>query len=343
MAPILTIVVPSYNSQDYLNRCVDSLLHPQHANVQVVIVNDGSSDGTAEIADEYARIFPDQVEVVHKVNGGHGSAINAGLAVARGTYFKVVDSDDWLDPDAYTKVLELLNKLHTEGRELDLLITNFVYEKQGKRNKRSVHCRRALPRNRILGWDEVRTFWMWQYLLMHSMMYRTDLLRECDLHVPEKSFYVDNYFAFIPLPNVHRLGYLDVDFYRYFIGREDQSVNEKVMISRIDQQINVNLLMVKHLSKVREQATLPASLKRYMTRYATLVTAVSSVLLVRAGTPETRVKKQAIWDEIARLDPKLNKELRKPLVGFVVSRSDKFNEFAMRVGYHLSKLLVGFN
>ena len=96
MAPILTIVVPSYNSQDYLNRCVDSLLHPQHANVQVVIVNDGSSDGTAEIADEYARIFPDQVEVVHKVNGGHGSAINAGLAVARGTYFKVVDSDDWL-------------------------------------------------------------------------------------------------------------------------------------------------------------------------------------------------------------------------------------------------------
>src|SRR5690625_7944023 len=118
----------------------------------------------------------------------------------------------------------------------------------------------------------------WPYLLMHSMTYRTDLMRSIELHVPENSFYVDNYFAFVPLPWVRKMTYLNVDLYRYFIGREDQSVNEKVMIGRIDQQININLLMIKHLSTMRNSGALPASLRRYMTRYALLVTAETSVL-----------------------------------------------------------------
>lgn len=343
MSPTLTLVVPCYNSQEYMQVSIDSLLKPGYPDIEVIIVNDGSIDDTARIADEIQAAHPDRVKVVHKVNGGHGSAINAGLAAATGTYFKVLDSDDWLDPDAYQEVMTLLRKLGSEDRELDLLVTNFVYEKQGKRNKRSVHYRHALPRNQIFGWKQARSFWTWQYMLMHSMIYRTELLRECDLRVPEHSFYVDNYFAFVPLPQVHRIGYLDVDLYRYFIGRDDQSVNEKVMIGRIDQQINVNMLMVKHLSQARKDMTLPASLERYMTRYATLVTAVSSVLLLRDGSPNSLEKKNQIWRDIEAIDPDLSKELRKPLVGWVVSRDTKLTRFAMRVGYHASKILVGFN
>lgn len=259
MNPILTFVVPCYNSEAYMRRCIDSLLQPGNTDVEVVVVNDGSSDGTAWIADQYAARFPTQVRAVHKSNGGHGSAINAGLAAATGTYFKVVDSDDWLDSHALDEVLGLLRRLERDGESLDVLITNFVYEKAGKRIKRSVSYRRALPRKRIFGWNETHSFRSWQYLLMHSITYRTQLLRDCELHVPEHSFYVDNYFAFIPLTRVHKLYYLDVDFYRYYIGRSDQSVNERVMIGRIDQQININMLMIEHLSATQKSGRCPRS------------------------------------------------------------------------------------
>ncbi len=343
MSPILSLVVPCYNSAAYMKRCLDSLIDPASPDIEIIIVNDGSTDDTARIADEYALEYPNHVRVIHKENGGHGSAINAGLRVARGTYFKVVDSDDWLDESAYHKVLTLLRGLFEDGKELDLLITNFVYEKQGKRVKRVVHYRRALPRNEMLNWEQVGSFWTWQYMLMHAMTYRTQLLRDANLHVPEKSFYVDNYFAFVPLPHVKRLQYLDVDMYRYFIGRSDQSVNEQVMIRRVDQQINVNMLMVRYLSEVRQRATLPVSLERYMTRYASLVTSVSSVLLMRDGTPESIAKKYKLWDDIEQLDSELAYNLRRPLVGNVVSRRGKSTEFAVRAGYRGSKLLVGFN
>ena len=79
---------------------------------------------------------------------------------------------------------------------------------------------------------------------MHSVIYRTKLLRECGLELPKHTFYVDNIYVYKPLPHVRTMYYMDVDFYRYFIGREDQSVNEKVMISRIDQQIRVNKIMI---------------------------------------------------------------------------------------------------
>src|SRR5690625_3593099 len=343
MSPIMTFVVPCYNSEEYMGRCVDSLLALAGTGIEIVIVNDGSSDRTAEIADEYVDKYPEIVRAVHKENGGHGSGINAGLAAATGTYFKVVDSDDWVDLDAGRRVLDYLNGLENQGQQIDLLITNFVYEKQGKRIKRSVDYTRALPEDSIFEWSDVRKFWTWQYLLMHSMTYRTELLRSIDLHVPENSFYVDNYFAFIPLPWVRKMSYLNVDLYRYFIGREDQSVNEQSMNGRIDQQININLLMIKHLSTMRNSGALPASLRRYMTRYALLVTAVTSVLLAREGSRPALDKKCAVWDKIKRVDPELHRELRRSLVGYVTSARGWWSRVAMDAGYHASRLLVGFN
>lgn len=101
----LTITVPCFNSEDYLERCLDSLVIGGE-NVEIIIVNDGSTDRTGEIAEQYARQFPKIVTVVHKENGGHGSGVNAGLALATGMYFKVVDSDDWLEADAYRALLK---------------------------------------------------------------------------------------------------------------------------------------------------------------------------------------------------------------------------------------------
>ena len=103
---LLSIAIPCYNSENYMRKCIESLL-PGGEDVEIIIVDDGSTrDRTAEIADEYAALYPTIVRVVHKENGGHGSAVNVGIATATGLYFKVVDSDDWVKQDAYFKVLD---------------------------------------------------------------------------------------------------------------------------------------------------------------------------------------------------------------------------------------------
>ena len=90
---LLSIAIPFYNSQDYMESCIESLLVGGEE-VQMRIVDDGSSDRTAEIADDYARKYPTIVKAIHQENGGHGEAVNAGIRNATGLYFKVVDSDD---------------------------------------------------------------------------------------------------------------------------------------------------------------------------------------------------------------------------------------------------------
>ena len=111
MMKLLSIAIPSYNSQDYLHHAVESLL-PGGEEVEILIVDDGSKDNTAQIADDFERRYPGIVRAIHKENGGHGDAVMCGLAHATGLYFKVVDSDDWVDADAYPKVLEAL-RAHT--------------------------------------------------------------------------------------------------------------------------------------------------------------------------------------------------------------------------------------
>ncbi len=128
---LLSFVVPCYNSAAYMEKCVDSLL-PGGEDVEILIVDDGSVDETAEIADRYASCYPGIVRAIHKANGGHGSAVNAGIENASGLYFKVVDSDDWVKQEAYMQILETLRELTGGERRLDLLISNFVYEKVGE-------------------------------------------------------------------------------------------------------------------------------------------------------------------------------------------------------------------
>ena len=241
---LLSIAVPCYNSAAYMRHCIDTLLTGGDQ-VEILIVDDGSTkDDTAAIADEYEARYPGICRAIHQENAGHGGAVNAGLKAATGIYFKVVDSDDWVNEEAYREVLETLTRFVYGDETLDMLVTNFVYEKQGAKRKKVMNYRTALPQNEVIGWDKVKLFMVGQYILMHSVIYRTELLRQCGLHLPEHTFYVDNIFVYQPLPHVKTLYYLNVNFYRYFIGRSDQSVNEAVMIGRIDQQIRVTKQMI---------------------------------------------------------------------------------------------------
>ena len=272
-----------------MEKCIDSLLVGGE-DVEILVVNDGSSDRTAEIADAYAKKYPTIVKAIHQENGGHGEAVNAGIRNASGLYFKVVDSDDWVNAEAYEQILKTLEELIRGPKTVDLLISNFVYEKQGAARKKVMQYRHCLPVNEIFEWDKVRMP-KGKYLLMHSMIYRTELLHECGLELPKHTFYVDNLFAFEPLPYVQNMYYLDVNFYRYFIGRDDQSVNEKVMIKRIDQQIRVNKLMADAFHRCQFSNK---HQKKYMLSYLDIITTVSSIMRVRAGTQEALDKKKEL-------------------------------------------------
>ena len=263
---LLSIAIPSYNSEAYMRKCIESLL-PGGEDVEILIVDDGSKDRTGEIADEYETLYPNIVKAIHQENGGHGAAVNTGLEHATGLYFKVVDSDDWVNESAYRKILQTLRELAGGSTALDMLISNFVYEKEGAKKNKVMRYHHALPKDTIFTWDEIKHFRKGQYILMHSVIFRTKLLKECGLKLPEHTFYVDNLFVFEPLPYVRTMYYLDVNFYRYYIGREGQSVNEQVMISRIDQQIRVNKLMLDYLIEKKAEIYRKRRMRAYMISY----------------------------------------------------------------------------
>lgn len=229
---IISFAVPCFNSADYMEKCVYSLL-PLGDDIEIILVDDGSTkDNTAEICDRLVAEHPNVIRAIHQENAGHGGAVNAGLAAAEGLYFKVVDSDDWLDEEAMETIMAFIRSQADLAEPTDLVISNYVYEKVYEGKSISMGYRNVFPENKIFGWDDIGHFHLSQYLLMHSVIYRTALLKEIGLKLPHHCFYVDNIFVYVPLAHVKTMVYFDVDTYRYFIGREDQSVNEKVMLSR---------------------------------------------------------------------------------------------------------------
>ena len=336
---LLSIAIPCYNSQDYMENCIESLLVGGEE-VEILIVDDGSSDRTAEIADDYARKYPTIVKAIHQENGGHGEAVNAGIRNATGLYFKVVDSDDWVNKEAYVQILKTLYELLRGPQTVDLLISNFVYEKQGATRKKIMQYRKCLPQDRIFGWEEVKHMPKGKYLLMHSMIYRTKLLHECNLELPKHTFYVDNLFAFEPLPYVKNLYYLDVNFYRYFIGRDDQSVNESIMIGRIDQQIKVNKIMIDahDLTKIKNK-----KLRDYMVKYLTMMMTVSSVFLIKEGTDESLTKRAELWHYLKAKNPSMYRMVNRLALSKPMQIRGKAGRKMVVWGYKLSRKFYGFS
>jgi glycosyltransferase involved in cell wall biosynthesis len=336
---LLSVVIPCYNSQDYMRYCIESLL-PGGENVEILIVNDGSVDNTAEIANEYAKKYPTIVKAINQENGGHGEAVNTGIRNASGLYFKVVDSDDWVDIRAYLKILTTLNDLVSEEKLVDMMISNFVYEKEGAKYKKVMKYENVLPEGTVFTWDDIKSFRKGQYILMHSVMYRTQLIKECGLELPKHTFYVDNLFVYVPLEHVKKMYYMNVDFYRYFIGREDQSVQESVMIKRIDQQIKVNKLM---LEQVQLENVTNLNLRRYMLHHLEIVTVVSAILLIRSGTAENLQKKKDLWKYIKEKDLELYHDLRYGIMGQLMNLPGRAGRSISVGAYKISQRLVGFN
>ena len=203
-----------------------------------------------------------------------------------------------------------------------------------------MHYHTALPQNEIITWNQIRHFHKGQYLLMHSVIYRTKLLRDCGLKLPKHTFYVDNIYVFEPLPYVKTLYYIDVNFYRYYIGRSDQSVNEKVMISRVDQQLNVNKIMIDYLAGRNITSN---KLRKYMNSYLEIMMVVSSILLIREGSPESLAKKKELWEYLRAKDVMLYFVLRHSILGEGMNLPGRGGRKISVGGYKIAQKIVGFN
>ena len=340
---ILSIAVPCYNSQDYMEHCVETLLTGGEK-VEIIIVNDGSKDDTAAIADRLAEKYPTIVKAVHQENGGHGEAVNTGIKNATGVFFKVVDSDDWLGEEALATLLEKLEMFSNSGEDTvnvpDLVLCNYINDKVGVKHKKVINYKGYLPLNRTFTWQDVKKMPPGRYMTMHACVYRTEVLRESQLVLPKHTFYVDNIYVFKPLPFVKKLYYLDINLYHYFIGRDDQSVNEKVMIKRLDQQLRVNKIMIDTLSAYDK--SIP-NCTEYMYSYLEIISAITSVLATLSGTPEHLAMKEDLWKYMQEKDAEIYQKVRYSFVGRAVNLPGKFGQSALLAIYKLAQKLYGFN
>lgn len=335
----ISFAIPCYNSESYMEHAIESILKGGE-DVEIIIVNDGSKDRTSEIAKQYEKKYPTIVKAIDKENGGHGDAVNTGLKYATGLYFKVVDSDDWVDEGALEQILSVLHEMVEKQTLIDMLVSNYVYEKVGAKHKKVIHYRNVMPQNRIITWKEMGHFRLAQYILMHSVIYRTELLKMCKLELPKHTFYVDNIYVYYPLPHVKTLYYLDVNFYRYFIGREDQSVNEKNMIKRIDQQIFVTKTMIDmySLRKIPNK-----QLRNYMTNYLAIMMTVSSIICIRSKSQENLEKKKDLWEYLKKKDYRVYWKIRHGILGETINLPGKSGRKISSMAYTVANQIIGFN
>ena len=338
---LITFAVPCYNSADYMRHCVQTLLAAGE-DAEIILVDDGSTkDDTPAICDEFAAQYPTIVKAIHQENGGHGEGVNQGLRNATGLYYKVVDSDDWLDTDSLQKLLTRLRTLIQQDLAPDMLICNYVYEHVEDGTTHTVRYTNVFPTERLFNWVHVGHFRPDQHLLMHSVIYRTEVLRRCGMVLPKHTFYVDNIFIYQPLPYVKSMYYMNLDLYRYFIGRADQSVNESVMVKRVDQQLRVTRHMIDCQDLDQLQNT--PRLRSYMLHYLSMMMAVSDIFLLLDGSPEAYEKKAALWEYLkTHTSPQVYCAIRTS-IGGVTNQSTTLGNKVVLKGYRLARKIFKFN
>ena len=238
---VLSLVIPTYNMEKYLNNCLDSFIYDKETQeIEVLIVNDGSKDNSVKIAREYEQKFPNIFKVIDKENGGHGSTINAGLKVATGKYFKVVDADDWVDTENFRKLVERLKDV-----ESDVIFTNYTMVFEPKMKTEAVKAIFSDVDKEMLIKDCNNV-----HLCMHAETFKTEIIR--DVRLQEHCFYVDVEYNNYAIARCKTVTCMDLDIYQYRIGRAGQSVSPQGFYKHRDNHLTV----LKNLFKFYETADL---------------------------------------------------------------------------------------
>ncbi len=220
----ITFVVPCYNGDKYLPKVIESLA-PGGNDVEIIIVNDGSKDNTQEVAESYAAKY-NNVQVVNKENGGHGSGINKGIELATGLYLKVIDCDDWADEEAYPKVLSIIKDNASKDLYPDEYITNFYFNHFDEGYKYEEDLKKIYPANVMFSWNKAKIK-LTKTIMLHSFFFKTSMLKDNNTRLLEKCFYEDCELVYKALICTNTMYYIPLPFYHYYIGRVGQSVSNE--------------------------------------------------------------------------------------------------------------------
>lgn len=311
-APLVTFVVPCYNSAAYMVRAVDSLLTANHP-CEILLINDGSTDGTSAIAHDYAERYS-QVKAIDQENANWGGAVNHGLELAQGRYFKVVDSDDYLEPFALGRVLDTLARLVEEDTAPDLLITNYVYDHLPSKTQRVMQYRKFFPQGHVFGWSEMGKPGTDEFIMIHASWYATSMLRESSVCLPTGVSYMDSVLLLTPMPYVKTLYYLDAHPYYYVIGREGQTVDVEQVKKHIDEQL-LSVRLCVECTDYTELYEREPKCAELMTGYMLCMVSVSTLNLFLIGSPEAVAKNDELWAYLKEQSPELYKKIRFSWVG----------------------------
>ena len=266
MNKILTIIVPTYNMQDYLHRCLDSLIVPdeQMAELEVLVINDGSKDNSSAIAHVYEAKYPATFRVIDKENGNYGSCINRGLKEARGKYIKVLDADDWFDTEEFGKYLSALSSV-----EVDLILTDFsIVDADSMHASLAYHPN--LQNDKIYALenctlDEVKLY------MMHALTYRTELLRSINYVQTTGISYTDTEWTYNPLYAVKTMVYFDYNVYQYLVGREGQTMDPNVIMRTINHHEIIARSLIENEKKHPSQGFAHITIERQIVYLLTKV------------------------------------------------------------------------
>lgn len=324
MQKILTIIIPTYNAEKFLDKGLTSFIMDnahRMEQLEVLVVNDGTPDNSVAVAQKYVDQYPNTFSIINKENGGHGSAINVGVAHATGKYFKVIDADDWVD----TKVLqELLHILEEE--DFEAMLSSYITYDISKDEYKDMNIV-VTDDSRYYNMGELMDMWdaVYNGLCFHGVLYNTEFYRKQNYQLEEKVFYEDQEYATIPLSRASCIRLYEKSLYIYRIGDVNQSVSVQSQLNRLSHFEAVLWKMLEFESKTD---MLPAGGKAYWARkVSAFIASIYHVCLVK--NPDKKGKRAYVkWlnDEIATRSPYIH--------GYV---ANKYKVFKLINQVHMSE------
>ena len=260
MSKILTITIPSYNVEPYMNEVLPTFLDPAVMDkIEILIVNDGSKDGTAALGKEYEAKYPGVITLVDKENGGHGSTINKGIELATGKYFKVVDGDDWVDTAAFVKFVNFLEKTDSD------VVATPHYRVNEETKEKELRGFEGVEYEKEYRVDDVLLTLRDKYQ-MHNLTFKTDIVRKIP-KISEHCFYVDVEYIMYPLKYLETISFLNEAVYQYRVGNANQSVStQNFMKNR-----NMHKHVIGNVLKYYETEELSAAKKEFLKKRISLL------------------------------------------------------------------------
>ncbi len=337
-APLITFVMPCYNSAKFMRNGIESLLKIEQS-CEIILINDGSSDDTGDIAQEYAESYQNVV-AINQENSNWGGVVNHGIKLAKGIYFKVIDSDDRFDQDALQRVLETLQASVSAGNAPDLLITNYVYDHLASKSNRTMQYRSFFPADKVFTWPEMGRTGLDKFIMIHAAWYKTSILRESNTVLPTGVSYMDSHLLLHPMPYVKTLYYLDVAPYHYLIGREGQSVEIDVVMKHIDEQLMATKLAIDDIDYAELLEREP-NCAMLMIGYVSCMMSVSTIHLFMIDTEESIKKNYDLWEYLHGKNPALYERVRHSWAGRA-NRKTALGRRVARLGFGIAQKLYKF-